>query len=255
MVGDLQELDARQAASQELGIDLLLDVAGKQEAVRAEAAEQNDRNVVDRRSAVGRMLGHAPRVRPQDPELDLVQPEPIAGRQGPMWRRGSVKRRRPGLVARTRADHARLVHAPDPVAAEETGEPGDMILVRVRQDQDVDPPIPGRQPLVELPHEPVGVRSAVDEEPPAGAALDEDPIALADIENRDADDPARSFGDREAEGDRRRHERDSGDARPVALRGPDVTPLTHRRTDRWRGSTRATRRSPRRPRRTERSRR
>ena len=66
MVGDLQEVDGGQAAAGEDRIDVVLDVAGEQEAPAGDLAEQDDRDVVDRAAAVGRVARHAARVRPQD---------------------------------------------------------------------------------------------------------------------------------------------------------------------------------------------
>ena len=69
-----------------------------------------------------------------------------------------------------------------------------MVLVRVGQDHGVDPPVPRRDPLVEHDEQPVRVGSAVDEQPTAAGALDEDRVALADVEDRDPGDPGRSRG-------------------------------------------------------------
>jgi hypothetical protein len=57
-MGDLEELDRGQASRQELRIDPLLDVAGQQEAVRSEGAEEDDRDVVDAGAAVRWVLRH-----------------------------------------------------------------------------------------------------------------------------------------------------------------------------------------------------
>ena len=54
-----------------------------------------------------------------------------------------------------------------------------MVLVRVGQDDDVDPAVPRREAPIERDEQPVRVRSAVDEQPAAARALDEDRVALA----------------------------------------------------------------------------
>jgi hypothetical protein len=64
VVGDLQEIDRWQAPGEELGIDLLLDVSGKQESPPAHLAEEDDRDVIDRGAAIGGPEWHAPRVGP-----------------------------------------------------------------------------------------------------------------------------------------------------------------------------------------------
>ncbi len=74
-----------------------------------------------------------------------------------------------------------------------------MVLVRVAEDQDVDPPIPGREAGVELEDQPIGVRPAVDQQPAAGVAFDQDRVALADVEHRDVDCPVRPRGEARAE--------------------------------------------------------
>ena len=81
MVRDLEQVERRQAAPEQLRIDTLLDVAGKEESLAADLAEQHDRDVVDRGPAVGRVEGHPVRIRPQDAEVDRVEREVIAGRQ------------------------------------------------------------------------------------------------------------------------------------------------------------------------------
>ena len=49
----------------------------------------------------------------------------------------------------------------------------------------VEPPIPRRDPPIELDQEAIGIRPAVDEQSAAARALDQDRVALADIEDRD----------------------------------------------------------------------
>ena len=82
-----------------------------------------------------------------------------------------------------------------------------MVLVRVRQDDRVDPPVPRRDPLVEDDEEPVRVGAAVDEEPAAARALDEDRVALPDIEHAHPRDAGRSADDHRAGHDDRDDER------------------------------------------------
>ena len=60
-----------------------------------------------------------------------------------------------------------------------------MILVRVRQHHGVEPPVPWRDPSIELDQEPVGIGTAVDQEPAAARAFDEDGVALPDVQDRD----------------------------------------------------------------------
>jgi hypothetical protein len=87
------------------------------------------------------------------------------------------------------------------VTLEQQGEPGHVILVRVGQDQGVDPAIPRRDAAVEGDQQPVGIRTTVDQQPTAMRALDEDRVALSDIEDRDARRGCRAGGN-DAAGDR-----------------------------------------------------
>ena len=96
---------------------------------------------------------------------------------------------------------------PHPVALEQQRQTGDVVLVRVRQDDRVDPPVPRRDPPVERDEQPVGIGAAVDEQPPAARALDEDRVALPDIEDRDPGDAARPADDDGARRPRRRSTR------------------------------------------------
>ena len=65
MMGDLEQVDARESAPDQDRVDRLLDVAGQQEPLAPDLAEQDDRDVVDRRPAVGRLAGDRARIRPQ----------------------------------------------------------------------------------------------------------------------------------------------------------------------------------------------
>ena len=110
-----------------------------------------------------------------------------------------------------------------------------MVLVRVGQDEDVDPAIPRRQPSVELDEEPIGIGAAVDQHPPAAAALDEDRIALADVEDGDPRRAVGSVGDRHGER-RPRQAIATGDDRehgPRASASRPDGPARRRRS--WRG--------------------
>ena len=192
----------RQALGQQRRVDAFLDVAHQQEAARTDLAEQDHRDVVDAGAAIrwdGRDL---PADRPQHVQVDLVDGEPVAGGQAePDRRAGSGQLAQPGGVAGARAAHPRFEDAADVVALEEQRESGDVILVRVGQDQGVDPPIPRRDAAVERDQQPVGVRTTVDQQSAAARALDEDRVALSDVEDRDARGGGRAGGN-DAAGDR-----------------------------------------------------
>ena len=110
--------------------------------------------------------------------------------------------------------HAGLEHPTDPVSLEDADEAGDVVLVRVRQHDDVDPPIPGRDPRVELEQQAVRVRPAVDEHPGAVARLEQDRVPLTDVQH---DEPGRPQG-RVADRERREHDQEARPGEREALR-------------------------------------
>jgi hypothetical protein len=79
MVGDLEEVEARESIGEERRVDSLLDITGQQEPVVAHGSEQDHRHIVDPGPAVRRRDRHPAPDRPQDTEVDLVDGEPIAG--------------------------------------------------------------------------------------------------------------------------------------------------------------------------------
>jgi hypothetical protein len=108
VVGDLEEVDAGQAAGQERRVDTLLDVAGEHESLASECPEEHDRHVVDPGPGVARLGRYRTAVRPQDVEPHVVKGERVAGREaagGPALGRelGS-----PGAVAGAGSAHARF---------------------------------------------------------------------------------------------------------------------------------------------------
>ena len=100
------------------------------------------------------------------------------------WRAGRPRSSQPGAHSPGPGPRIPgLEDAADAVSLEEQGKTRDVILVRMGQDEDVDPPVPRRDALVELDEQPVGIRAAVDQHPAAAGTLDEDRIALADVEH------------------------------------------------------------------------
>jgi len=186
-MGDLEQVDVWEAVGQQRWVDAVLDVAHQQEPARPDLAEQDDRDVVDARAAIGWDGRDLATDRPQHPEADLVDREPVAGGQAePDWRTLSSQLADPRRIAGSGAAHAGFEHAVHVVALEEQGEPGHVILVGVRQDHRVDPAIPRRNAPVEGDEEPVGIGSAIDQQSTAVRTLDEDRVALPDIEDRNA---------------------------------------------------------------------
>lgn len=151
---DLEHVDrvlftAAEPSGQEWPIDLLLDVAGQQEPSLAEPQFQDDRDVVDLFARVTRPQRHSSGERPVDVDLDAVEIEPIAGRDhaslAPELHETAPKR----CVTWSEPDHSRLGNRPYPVPVEQQSEAGDVIFVRVCDDDEVEPPIPGGYACVE----------------------------------------------------------------------------------------------------------
>ena len=106
-------------------------------------------------------------------------------------------------ISRAETRHARLHDLADAVALEDERQAADVILVRVGEHDQVDPPVPRWHPRVERDEQPVRVGTAVDEHSAAGRAGHEDRVALADVEHHDVGAPirARGAGDQQ-DGDR-----------------------------------------------------
>ena len=165
---DLEDVDRRQAGRDEGRVHFLLDVAGQQEPAVADRPEQDDRDVVDGRPAVGRLGRHGPADRPAHVQVHVVDGQPVTGRDRAGRRRiGPGQGSRPRRVAGSRATHPWFQDAPDVIAREEHGQAGHVVLVRVGQDDHVESPVPRRQPTVELDEQPVGIGATVDEQPTA----------------------------------------------------------------------------------------
>jgi len=183
VVSRLEEIERRQPPGDETLLHGRLRVAGEQEPPPLERAEQHDRAVVDDAPVVRRACRDARRVRPEGDDLDPVENEAVAGGQpgpGHATCRGGAGER---LEARPAARHPRLGQLAHPVSLEEERDPGQVVLVGVRDDDEVQPPVPGRQAGVEGDEQAIRVRAPVDQHPPARGPLDEDRIPLADIEH------------------------------------------------------------------------
>jgi hypothetical protein len=109
-------------------------------------------------------------------------------------------------VGRVLERECRVEDAADAVAPEDVDEPGDVILVRMGHHQEVDvarverpvPPDPAQREL--------RIRAAVDENRATVGSLEEDRVALPDVEDRDMESTirARQHGDRQEHNDEAR---------------------------------------------------
>ena len=78
-----------------------------------------------------------------------------------------------------------MEHRADPEAVEHVDEPGDVVLVRVAEHEQVDAAGEERQVRADPAQRELGIRAAVDEHRRAARRLDQDRVALADVEHRD----------------------------------------------------------------------
>jgi hypothetical protein len=121
VVGNLEQVHPGQATADQDGIDLLLDVAGQQEALAGKRAQQDDRHVVDRGAAIRRRPGHRCAIRPENPQADRIELKPIAGGHDPRAPSGEGESAPKGPVGRAWAEHAWFVDPADPIALDEPG--------------------------------------------------------------------------------------------------------------------------------------
>ena len=134
----------------------------------------------------GGVAGTWPRIGHRTRKSISSTDEPVAGGESQSnGRTRSSQVAQPRGVARPGPAHPGLEHPRDVVPLEQEREPGDVVLVRVAQHDGVDPPVPRRDPPVEVDEQAVRVRPTVDEQATAARAFDEDRVALPDIEDRD----------------------------------------------------------------------
>jgi hypothetical protein len=211
VMGDLEEVHARDAAGEHDRVDVLLDVAGQQESATADLAVEHDRHVVDAGPRVGWLTGHGAPIGPEDSQADRVNRQAVTRRQTEADRCARpAEALEPGRIARARAAHARLEDPRDPIAIQQQSQAGHVVLMGMTEDDGIDPSIPGRDVTIEHDEQAIGIRTAIDEQTATVRALHQDRIALADIEHGDPHHARGPDGD-DGAGDRQRgHEGERG---------------------------------------------
>ena len=210
---DLEDVDVREAAPDERRVEILLEIPHQQEPSRARLPEQHHGCVVDRLAVRERPVRDGAGVRPEHPERELVERQPVAGGEQIVGRATGRKDRRPRPRAGSFAGQAGLVDMPDAVAPQDRDQPRDVVLVGMGQHEQVDPVIPRRQPLIERDQQAVRVGAAIHDQPSAAPTLDEDRVTLPDVESDDPRDAVGSMGDDDPEADDRASKCDPGNAR------------------------------------------
>jgi len=139
--------------------------------------------------------------------------------------------RAPGVGERTDVEPAGRDRQADVVPVEDRDEPGTVIEMGVGQHDEIDAPPPRRQARPELREEPGRIGTSIDERDLA-ASLDEEGVALADVERThpkwrcggrgDADAGGHGHQDRDERERHRTPGRESRPARHGELRQPDA---------------------------------
>ena len=115
VMGDLEQVDAGQPARHEGRVDSLLDVAGEQEALPADLAEQDDRHVVDgrsRRRPAGAARHRGPATAPGTGSRRGRTGRPSRARRGSEPEPGEGRLARPGSPGPVRSSRARTSGPP-----------------------------------------------------------------------------------------------------------------------------------------------
>lgn len=208
VVADLQHVDRRdEAAADEQLLDRRLRIAGEQDGEPSVAQDADQRAVVDvaveeRSRGVG--IGR---------EQDLEAGRGIEGHDVPGAGEGDPDAACVGIgqqavVRRVGVRDPGVQHETDPVAGEHLNQPENVIRVRMAEHQDVDLSDVEGERTSELSQRALGVRPAVDQHRRPVGRLDEDRVALADVERRDVQPSVRLGGDGDGgEDDEQRRQR------------------------------------------------
>lgn len=183
VVADLQHVDPGQKpAFGKQRLDRHLCVTGQEGREGAAAQQANHRRVVD--VALGQRTGDVVRVGVEEGD----RRRPIQRQPGTSSRRRKARSR---LVARLEAESgigrvlvgaARIQDQPNLVALHGCHQPGDVVLMRVGQDHDVDATLPPRQTLAQAPKEKIRIRPAIQQHRGARGRRHQDGVPLADIQ-------------------------------------------------------------------------
>jgi hypothetical protein len=164
VVGDLEEVEARQVISEEVRIDLLLHVAGEEKMLAADPPQQHHGHVVDPGPGIWRFVRDLPADRPQHAHPDLIHGQVITGRDREVRRRvREAESLEPGGVPGTGSAHPGLEHPADPVASQQQRQTRDVVLVGMAEDHRIDASVPWRDPPIELHQQSIRVWPTVDQ--------------------------------------------------------------------------------------------
>jgi hypothetical protein len=184
VVADLQHVHRRQdTTGHERCLDWRLRIPGQQRGEAAVAEQHHDRAVVD--VAFGQWRGRIGLARVQD----LDRRGRIQCERLPRAAERSVQHRFGGrlgqemVVGRILECDAGVEEGTNAESFEHADQAGDVILVRVAEHQNVDPMGVERQVRAQATQGQLRIGTAVDEHRGAGGRLDQDRVALADVEH------------------------------------------------------------------------
>jgi hypothetical protein len=192
-MGDLEEVPAVAVVADDIeqgSIAVLLEVAREQEPLATHGHAKDDGCVVDGPTGRGRDRGQASQWRPQHVDAGAAEGKRVALGEPLPADASPVRFGAHGEHARPVGLHAGLHDPIDAVSGHEAGQSAGVVFVGVGQDDEVDMAVPERDAFVEATDQQVGVRTSVDQHALALRRLQEDGIALADVENGDRQERA-----------------------------------------------------------------
>jgi hypothetical protein len=207
VVTNLQQVHGRdEAASHERRLDRGLGIPGQQGAEPAVPHQQHDGAVVDvalrkrrRRIGPGRIQHlHGRRA---------VQGERLAGYQCADGDRIGERVRQEAVIRGVLERDAGMQDRSNAEPIEGVDEAGHVILVRMAEREDVDPSRPERQIGAQAAKGELRVRTAIHQHRRAGRCLEQDGVALADVEHRHVKATVRTAG----QGDPSQHQHEASE--------------------------------------------
>jgi len=181
-MSDLEKVHARQRpAGDQRGFDGCFGVPGEEGREAPVADDHDHRSVVD--VAFRERGGGIGLSRVEDLHRGGgIQHDPLAGPREFDGHRtfGSIGHQ--PIECRILEGDPGVQHGADPMPVEDLHEPGNVVLVRVAQDQKVDPPREEREVRTEAPERQFGIGTAVDEHRGAARRLDQDRVSLPDVQ-------------------------------------------------------------------------
>jgi hypothetical protein len=183
VVPDLEDVDARdEPAADQKSLDRTLRITGQQCREPAVADENDDRSIVDVALGKGACRIRLGRVEHLD-RGGLVERDRLSGSGDGDGRPRARRIGHEAVVRRIRKWDARVQDGSHPESLEDFHQSGDVVLVRVAEEQDVDLAREEGKVCAQAAQGQLGIRPAVDQHRGSARRLEEDGVALADVEH------------------------------------------------------------------------